>query len=295
MLYIIAKNVILLYSIKRGEFMKKYISQYSDKKVNFNHVIIDEPSKNEFDYHSHDVCELLFLKKGDVSAIVGDMTYKMHRNNLIIFRPNVLHKIQFDSSATYERYDIIFDETKLANQIFMKINKNINLIRCSDNVDITDLFEKLDMYYLNFEGKDLEILVKNTVEELLYNLYLMPEDISEETRISGNPTVSAALSYIDMHCYEPITIDDICKEINITKSHLHHIFTQNLKISPKRYINMKRLSKAQKLIADGKKPSEIYKVCGYNDYVTFFRNYVSRFGFSPSEKNKIIIERKIRS
>ena len=54
---------------------------------------------------------------------------------------------------------------------------------------------------------------------------------------------------------------------------------------------MKRLSKAQQLIAMGKKPTEIYTECGFTDYGTFFRNYTKHFGFSPSQRDEIFITR----
>ena len=58
---------------------------------------------------------------------------------------------------------------------------------------------------------------------------------------------------------------------------------------------MKRLSKAQKLIIEGEKPTSIYVECGFTDYGTFFRNYTSYFGYTPSQKDEIVIERNIES
>ena len=68
-----------------------------------------------------------------------------------------------------------------------------------------------------------------------------------------------------------------------------------MKISPKKFINMKRLSKAQKLISEGQKPTAIYSECGFTDYGTFFRNYTNHFGYTPSQKDEIATERKIES
>ena len=58
---------------------------------------------------------------------------------------------------------------------------------------------------------------------------------------------------------------------------------------------MKRLSKAQKRINAGEKPTVIYTECGFSDYGTFFRNYTSYFGYTPSQKDEIATERKIES
>ena len=158
-----------------------------------------------------------------------------------------------------------------------------------------DLFKKLDYYYENFKDNNLKCLVTNIVEELLFNLYLAPVDDFNSNLISTHPIISTAIEYINAHYTEQITIDDICMHLCITKSHLHHMFVENLHISPKKYINVKRLSKAQKLIRMGGKPSVIYTSAGFCEYTTFFRNYTMHFGYTPSQENEFAIERKIES
>lgn len=275
--------------------MDTYFSDYNDDIINFNHILIDSPTEKNFELHTHDICELLLLKKGDISALVGEKTYKVKKDTLIIFRSNTPHKIIFDSHKPYERYDILFDENKLANKVFFKIPKNIDLISYKGNTRIIELFDKLDYYYNSFTGNDLKTLITNIIEELLFNIQITPANELEDSKLTTNPVISNAIEYINSHYCEALCLDDICKTIGTTKSNLHHLFTENLNISPKKFINMKRLSKAQKLICLGEKPSNIYKECGYNDYVTFFRNYTMHFGYSPSERDKIIIERKIES
>ena len=66
-----------------------------------------------------------------------------------------------------------------------------------------------------------------------------------------------------------------------------------MQITPKKYINIRRLAKAQKLIRLGEKPSSIFLSCGFCDYATFFRNYTSYFGYTPSQENEIIAHRTI--
>lgn len=275
--------------------MANCISEYKDNKIFYNHIVLHNPMDTDFELHTHDICELLFLKSGNVSGIAGEKTYKLNKDNLIIFRANVPHKIRFDDNTVYERYNILFDENLLANQIFNKIPKNLDLISYSGNGYVIDLFKKLDYYYENFKGNNLKRLVSNIVEELLFNLYLAPVDDFNSNLIATHPVVSSAIEYINAHYTEQITIDDISRYLCITKSHLHHLFMENLHISPKKYINVKRLSKAQKLIRMGEKPSVIYTSCGFYEYTTFFRNYTTYFGHTPSQENEFIPERKIES
>lgn len=295
MCFCIAKNTIMVYNIFEVRNLNKCISQYESNSLIFNHTVCTNPVEKKFELHTHDICELLFLKKGKVSAIVGAKEYKLQKDCLVIFRENIPHKIQIEENVDYERYDIIFDEKIYANEIFKKIPTNIDIINFSGNGYINELLLKLDFYCEFFKDKDLKILCENIVEELLYNIYLTPKSEYDNTMLVSHPIIVKATEYINEHFAKPITIDDVCKYTCVTKSYLHQLFKKYLNTTPKKYINTKRLFKAQNLIKIGEKPGEIYSACGFSEYVTFFRNYVSYFGYTPSEKEKIIIERKIES
>jgi AraC-like DNA-binding protein len=49
------------------------------------------------------------------------------------------------------------------------------------------------------------------------------------------------------------------------------------------YIAVKRLLTARELLLQGGKPTEVYGLCGYHDYSTFFRAYTKYFGHSPRD------------
>jgi len=275
--------------------MTKIISEYKDNEIYYNHETHKNPQMINFDIHTHDICELIFLKSGNPYAVIGEKTYKLTQNSLMIFRANIPHRIKFEDGTDYERYDILFDENKLANQIFNKIPKTLDLINCSGNKYILDLFEKLDYYCENFEGNDLKKLITNIIEELIFNMYLVPTDEVNGNLIATHPIISSAIEYINEHYREQLNMDEISRQLCITKSHFHHLFVETMQITPKKYINIKRVMKAQQLIRMGGKPAEICFSCGFNDYGTFFRNYTAYFGYNPSEKNKIPAERKIES
>ena len=271
------------------------ISTYKDNKIFFNHVKNQSPNNSAFDLHTHDICELIFLKKGDVSGIINGKIYKLKKNDLIIFRPRVLHGIQIDTNKEYERINILFDEKKIANKAFEKVPQNLDVINYSGNNYMIDIFNKFDFYYNQFDNDNLKTITTNLVEEIIFNLTLVKNKEISQNPFSVNSNVNTAIEFIDKNYTLPITIDDICNELYISKSHLHHLFIDNLHISPKKYINLQRLSKAQSMIKNGSKPYDIYLSCGFKDYATFYRNYKVHFGHIPSMETEKEIERKIKS
>ncbi len=275
--------------------MPQFISSFRNEKVLYNHQLFLSSENKHFDFHVHDICELIFLKGGSASAIIGNKIYKLHKDSIIIFKANIPHKIVIEDGADYERYDILFDESSLANKIFERMPSDLALIDCSGNDYITNIFKRFDFYCENFDKSDLDVLIPNITEELVFNLYLSSANEHESDILSMHPIVGKAVKYVNKHYSEDITIDDMSAHLCVTKSHLHHLFAEYMKITPKKYINIRRLGKAQKLIRMGGKPSAIYSSCGFGDYATFFRNYTEHFGYKPSEENKIVKERKIES
>ena len=271
------------------------VSTYKDNKILYNHIINHSPNKNGFDLHTHDICELIFFKKGDVSGIINGKIYKLKKNDLIIFRPRVLHGIQIDTNNEYERINILFDEKKIANKIFESVPKDLDVINYTGNNYIIDIFNKFDFYYNQFNTENLKVIITNLVEEIIFNLTLVKSKEISQNPFSVNSNVNTAIEFIDKNYTLPITIDDICNELYISKSHLHHLFNDNLHISPKKYINLQRLSKAQSMIRNGSKPYDIFLSCGFKDYTTFYRNYKEHFGHIPSMEMEKEIERKIES
>lgn len=274
---------------------QQIISRYSDDQIKYNHLIWQTPDEEHFPMHTHDVLEVIFLKSGNISAVVGTKTYKLRPNSVVIFRPYLQHGITINGAEAYERYDIVFDENALTPDICKKIPRDLEVIDFSGNRYIGDLFGKLDYYYKNFGSEDYKILISNLIEELVMNLSIISDDNYNNGLSELNPVVQRALNYIEANYTQAITVADICDELFITKSHLHHLFVDHLGVSPKRYINTRRLTRAQKLIRMGERPNDIYTACGFLDYATFFRNYKSLFGHTPKEEKDIEIERTINS
>ena len=69
-----------------------------------------------------------------------------------------------------------------------------------------------------------------------------------------------------------------------TESYLYRLFKRELFKTPKKYLTEKRLLHAQRELKKGGKPTEVAEACGFDDYTTFYRNYVDHFGKAPSEE-----------
>ena len=181
---------------------------------------------------------------------------------------------------------------KFIDELYLPLQEADIFLGISDYESIFDLFHKIDYYAEQFDEEAISHIAKNIVEEIYCNLAISGTKPRDAT---VNQLVDQAIAYINENLTTIRGIEEICDSLYISKSHLHHLFIKNIHISPKQYIISKRLMKARRLIRHGKKPTEIYSECGFDDYTTFFRNYTKHFGYSPSEENKAITRTEVLS
>ena len=270
----------------------KLITRIKDGSVLYDHVIMDDPMEINFASHTHDMWEILMLVRGDISYIVEGKSYKLQRDDIVLSRSSVFHSVRPESNATYERYNVIYDEKSLPRGIVEKIPRGVDIFRLANSEAVREIFEKIDAYSKRFSDEELCHITKNLIEEIFYHLAI--SDGAAESA-SVNPHVSSALRYIKENLTTVRSIEQICDALYITKSHLHHLFIKNIRMSPKQYINSKRLQRARSLIRKGRRPTEVFTECGFDDYATFFRNYKKHYGYPPSLERTGITDDEIKS
>ena len=231
--------------------------------------------------HSHNAYEIIFFEHGDAEYIVENRYYKLRKNDLVFTRPSAYHYIKIHSDAEYSRFNILFDTDFIDEDIINMIPPQIEAINCPKSSIIAENFNRMKYYEEHFAQNDFTELLKSLLKEILYNLSISEADvINVPSEVS--PLITRALNYINENLFTIKELGEICDEISISKPYLFKLFNDQLKISPKRYINLKRLNHAKKLIQQGRKPSEVCFECGFESYVGFYKQYVKHFGFPPS-------------
>lgn len=240
--------------------------------------------------HTHNRCELLFVTRGNITYVVEGKNYQISKNSLIISRALEAHAIIPNEPTEYDRYDILFDETKYG-EVFSKIPKGVDVIKLHGNDLVCGLFKKMEYYCSNAEGEILENLLKNLTQEILFNVALIAQDQTVSSTSTANPVILQAIEYINENITDPLPIEEICEALYITKSYLHRLFVSQLNTTPKKYIMNKKLRMAQADLLAGGHPTEVAVHYGFSNYATFYRNYKQYFGTVPSEWTAITNER----
>lgn len=104
-----------------------------------------------------------------------------------------------------------------------------------------------------------------------------------------NKHVKNAIAYIHSHLEEPLTLDNVCKSININRCYLSDIFKKQVKCTFSQYILKQRISLAKKLLKDSQLTVNIIaEKCGFSNQSYFCTCFKREMGMSPcSYRNKI--------
>lgn len=259
---------------------------YEGENIFYKHEISRNMQKNAYSMHSHNMYELLYFVSGDATHVIEDRKYKLKRGDLVLINPSKYHYIQIDSSCDYERYDILFNtKTKNLDRIEL-LDEVPEIINLEEYSMATEIIKKTDFYFKHFADKDFENILTSLLNELLYLLSVTPATEKTDAPEVTSPTISGALAYINDNLTAIESVDEIAKSCFVSESYLFRLFKKELKQTPAKYINSKKLLLAERLINEGNNPTDVYEKCGFNDYTTFYRNYCSFFNQTPSGEER---------
>lgn len=232
--------------------------------------------------HVHNTYEIIFFERGDANYVVESKRYRLKNNDLILTRPGAYHYIEIQGNVEYSRYNIAFNPY-LLGQVLDFIPKNLDVLSCLQNDIITENFRKMDYYSQHLNETDFQEVLLCLLKEIFYNIPIVSTN-NVDTPSKLHPIIIRSLDYINQNLFTIKDVPSICQDLNISESYFFKLFNDQVKISPMKYINLKRLQNAQKLIRDGHKPSEIYLDCGFGSYVGFYKQYMKIFNYAPSKE-----------
>lgn len=98
--------------------------------------------------------------------------------------------------------------------------------------------------------------------------------------------VSQVIRYINQNLEKDLSLQRLCDRFYVSRTQLCRMFRQATGTSIGRYVTGKRLLRAREFLLQGIKPAQVYAICGYGDYSTFFRAYTRFFRHSPRQEQE---------
>ena len=278
---------------KEGDFM------YAIKnKVNelFHRNKRDKAVKMSY-YHFHDNQEIYYLKKGKTKYFIGNEIYLLEPGDMIFVPKGVFHKTNSDETLNIDRLLLSFDDDFVGEEYAEYIDelKKDKFIKIPQKhmYHIADIFDRIESEQ-QLKNEDSKKLQQLYIRQLL--ILISRYRVKEEIRELGESytIVQNAAAYISENCDGDLSLDILAKKFSMSPSHFSKQFKKITGVGLSEYINVSRISKAEKLLLKTNKPiTEIASDCGYKDYAYFYKRFVKKFGTTPLKWRKQIQENPV--
>lgn len=141
------------------------------------------------------------------------------------------------------------------------------------------------------EAKDIEALEE--LGELIITAY--SDTLLEKINYSENDIINNAVKIINRDYIAGVTLEEISKELHISKNYLCSLFKKYTGVSFSKYINTLKTNMAKKLLTENKKSLEyISYECGFSSQAHFTLTFKKYTGLTPGEyRKKICLEAKV--
>lgn len=286
--------------------MKYHFQDFSD---DMNKVLITKSIfiPTDMVMHSHDFCEIVYVKSGNGTHILNNSTSAVKKGDLIIVSCADTHTFR-DGNRNFIWYNCIFLPT-VFNRIF-KISDSagygadkLNIIRdelcmvkhrhpliLSKCEKIEHLFDEL--YKNQYSSKEEE----NSILYMLLSILLVKITELISTRNQYDNTYSATdllnMVYSYFHgssAYPKVKLNDVAEKAHMEPTAFSKLFRKKVGCGFSEVIQKIRFDKAAYLLeTSDMSVNEIKKYVGYEDTKYFFESFKKRFSTTPQEYRKQI-------
>lgn len=268
---------------------------YSNEKIDFfNRTTHERPYKMR-QAHYHDKHELYYLEKGSTKYFVDDEIFMLRSGDMLFVPSGSFHKTHGEGCDGAVRLLFVFDEEFAGGDAadFIEELKNNKLVRFpADKLyKMQEIFAKIEKETKE-KRQDYMRMQKLYLMQMLilisrYRLKSAKEDYGENHRI-----IQDAVHYISANCGEALRLETLAEKYAMSPGYFSKQFKLYVGIGLSEYINIARVSAAEKLLATScKSITEVAMECGFNDSNYFAAVFKKIKGITP--KKYSIMQREV--
>jgi AraC-like DNA-binding protein len=259
----------------------------------FIHITERTDSYNMPATHIHDHPEIYYLLSGSRYYFIKDRTYYISRGDLVLIRPNELHKTLDAGAPSHKRVLIHFDPDCIKGSG----PEGIDIIRGMFEGDSPVLhipdpnrehIESLirDMFR---EIADSSRWFDTSLKSLLLRLLIVAgrcgqkKGIDDTANLDGTQKkVREIIDYINENYSKEISLALISKNFYLSSSYLSKIFKKMTGFNLIEYLNSVRIREARRILCEtSHKIIDVATEAGFSSISQFGRVFKAQTGFSP--------------
>lgn len=245
-------------------------------------------SKYEGDWHStlhtHYFTELFYVLHGSGKIMVGNTSFPVKENDLVIINPNVEHTETSLNSSPLE-YMVLgienlsfafgYEEAENSYSVY-----NYRSYKHEIEFYLQALLKEITIKELNYDTvcqNLLQVLIIKMIRHTNYSLSIVS---SKKT----NKECGLVKRYIDANYKKNITLDMLAKLTHMNKYYLVHAFHDFVGLSPINYLIARRIDESKTLLeSTDYSISQISEIIGFSSPAYFSQVFKKSVQVSPNE------------
>jgi AraC-like DNA-binding protein len=250
----------------------------------------EEPTQPTIIMYEPRIC---VIAQGAKRVLLGDDTYEYDAHHFLMTSvdlPTVVQVIKASREKPYLGLILRLDQREISQ---LMVDSNLPLPRAQQSsrgmatgevtLPLLTAFQRL--IDLLDEQKDIPILAPIIKREIFYRLLVGDQGVRLRQMASAgsqSQQIARAIDWLKDNFTQPLRIDDLATQVNMSASTFHHHFRSLTAMSPLQYQKWLRLNEARRLmLADRLDATTAAFQVGYESPSQFSREYNRLFGDSP--------------
>ncbi|QHQ63256.1 helix-turn-helix domain-containing protein [Anaerocolumna sedimenticola] len=255
------------------------------KKKQFNHAMPES--------HFHSSYELYYLLEGERQFFIKDRTIVMGTGDLVIIRPNVLHRTANTEHPKHEKIILNFKEEFLAafngnfiNTLHPNFQNDYLVIHFSlqHKILVEDMLQQIVL-----EAQEKKSSYEIYIQSLILQLLIFSSRYMEEHNIkpfeylnTKHERISEVVRYINTYYKNDLSLQFLSNRFYVSPYYLSRTFKEVTGFTFVEYLNSVRIKEAKKLLEESNlKVSLIAAKVGFGSITHFGRVFKELTGHKP--------------
>lgn len=226
---------------------------------------------------------LHFILQGQGHYYLNNKHYKLKANQCFLTVPGTVTLYKAEPTNPWIYTWICFNGDYVPHLLKQSnLNADNPIINLSCNQTIYEIIKEMLSYHQLTPAN--ECYLQSKLYLIFAKLHEALQSVYNKVELNNNFYVTKAIEYIEKNTFTNLSVNDIARYLNISRSHLYALFKQELNTSPQQFLTNAKIANARELLSKTKIP--IYSValsCGYKNAFAFSRAFKQVTNISPRE------------
>lgn len=259
--------------------------------VNVSVEKIQAYEQDSFLWHWHPEVEMTWIMSGEIEYHVNGSAYILHEGEGIFGNSNTLHsgyrigeqECTYLSITFHPRFLYGYESSILQTKYVDFITEKDEWSSLHLKQEVAwqgEILERMKMIYSMSEKApaDYELQVHMILMQIWQKLYQYFSSLPEKEK---RPQVNLQrlrdiISYVERHCAEDISLNDIAGAVNLCKSECCRFFKKHMNMTIFEYLMFLRVQKSLPFLRDGESITKVAGMVGFSS-VAYFGQIFKRY------------------